>query len=119
MILETLAARNLMINKDKTEKYKIKKYGDETWRKCNYLGTMLNTSEDIKRRERLSRGVMDKIKYISRDRRLDIDIKMRAFNAYTSSVFLYNSETWTVNKTTAYSLDSYHRRLMRNAINIK
>ena len=83
------------------------------------LGTMLDTSEDIKRRKRLAREAMDKIKYISRDRRLDIDIKMRAFNAYTSSVFLYNSETWTVNKTTADSLDSYHRRLMRDAINIR
>ena len=119
MIPVTLAARNLMINKDKTEKYEIKKDGDETWRKCKYLGTIFDRSGDIKRRKRLAREAMDKIKYISRDRRLDIDIKMRAFNAYISSVFLYNSEKWTVNKTTSYSLDSYHWRLMRNAINIK
>ena len=118
-IPETLATRNLLINKEKTEKYEIKKNGDGSWRKCKYLGTLLDTSEDIKRRKRLAREAMDKIKYISRDRRLDIDIKMRAFNAYTSSVFLYYSETWTVNKTTADSLDSYHRRLMRNAINIR
>ena len=118
-IPDILASRNLLINKEKTEKYEIKKNGDGSWRKCKYLGTLLDTSEDIKRRKRLAREAMDKIKYISKDRRLDTDIKMRAFNAYTSSVFLYNSETWTVNKTTADSLDSYHRRLMRNAINIR
>ena len=119
MIPKTLAERNLTINKDKTEKYEIKKNGDERSKKCIHLGTMLDTSGDIKRRKRLAREAMDKIKYISRDRRLDIDIKMRAFNACTSSVFLYNSETWTVNKTTGDSLGSYHRRLMRNAINIR
>ena len=113
-IPETLASRILLINKEKTEKYEIKKNGDGAWRKCKYLGTLLDTG-----RKRLAREAMDKIKFISKDRRLDIDIKMRAFNAYTSSVFLYNSETWTVNKTTADSLDSYHRRLMRNAINIR
>ena len=119
MIPKTLAERNLTVNKDKTEKYEIKKNGDERCRKCIYLGTMLDTSGDIKRRKRLAREAMDKIKYISRDRRLDIDIKMRAFNACTSSVFLYDSETWAVNKTTGDSLGSYHRRLMRNAVNIR
>ena len=119
-IPETLASRNLLINKEKTEKYEIKKNGDGLWRKCKYLSTLLDTSEDIKRRKILAREVMDEIKYISKDRRLDIDIKMRAFNAYTSSVSLYNRrETWTVNKTTADSLDSNHRRLMSNDINIR
>ena len=107
MIPKTLAERNLTVNKDKTEKYEIKKNGDERCRKCIYLGTMLDTSGDIKRRKRLAREAMDKIKYISRDRMLDIDIKLRAFNTYTSSVFLYNSKTFPVNKTTADSLDSY------------
>ena len=62
---------------------------------------------------------MDKIKHISRNRRLSTNIKIRAFNAYAGSVFLYNSETWTVSKTTNDTLDSYHRRQMRNAINIR
>ena len=32
---------------------------------------------------------------------------------------MYNGELWTINKTTNNMIDSYHRRLLRNAINIK
>ena len=71
---------------------------------------MLDSIEDIKRRKRLASGAMDKTKHIFKDQRLSTDIKMRAFNAYTSSVFLYNSETWTMTKTTEEALDSYHRK---------
>ena len=45
-IPETLASRNLLINKVKTEKYEIKKNGDESWRKYEYLGNLLDTSEE-------------------------------------------------------------------------
>ena len=114
-----LAERNLLINEDKTEEYTIERNKDDRWRKCKYLGTMLDTEEDIKRRKILTNDAMDKIKHIIKDRRLDANIKIRAFNAYASSVFLYNSETWTVSKTTEEALDSYHRRMMRNAINIR
>ena len=82
-IPKTLVSRNLLINKEKTEKYEIEKNGNGSCRKCKYLGTLLDTSEVIMRRKRLIREAVDKIKYISRDRRLDTDIKMRAFNAYT------------------------------------
>ena len=32
---------------------------------------------------------------------------------------IINGELWTINKTTNKMIDSYHRRLLRNAINIK
>ena len=38
---------------------------------------------------------------------------------YVSSVFLYNTETWAVNKSLIDKIDSYHRRMLRYAINIK
>ena len=44
---------------------------------------------------------------------------MRAFNAYIASLFLYNSETWTMSKTTANTIESFHRRLLRYAVNIR
>ena len=118
-IPSALEKRNLLINQEKTEEYRIRKDSEMEWKKCKYLGSMLDSTEDIKRRKRLASGAMDKIKHIFKDQRLSTDIKMRAFNAYTSSVFLYNSETWTVTKTTEEALDSYHRRQMRNALNIR
>ena len=115
----TLETRNLLVNREKTEEYSVKKDGSSDWKRCKYLGTMIDTEEDIKRRKGITSGAMDRIKYISKDRKLGTNIKIRAFNAYASSIFLYNSETWTVNKATEDSLDSYHRRLTRQAINIK
>ena len=38
---------------------------------------------------------------------------------YIASVFLYNSEIWAVNKTLSDKIDSFHRRLLRYAINYK
>mgnify|MGYP001798179549 FL=1 len=118
-IPQRLAERNLLINNDKTEEYVITKDGDQQWKKCKYLGTMLDTTEDIKRRKRMANDSMQIIKYIVKDKKIQTETKMRAFNAYTSSLFLYNSETWTVSKATADSIDSFHRRMLRNAIDVR
>ena len=50
---------------------------------------------------------------------LSIDIKIRTFNAYVTSVFLYNSELWSVTKTFEKRIDSFQRRMLRQAINIR
>ena len=118
-IPEQLEKRNLLINQDKTEEFTIRKGGDESWMKCKYLGSRLETSEDIKWRKILTNDAMKKIQYITKDKRLDEAIKIRAFNVYAGTVFLYNSETWTIDKTKAERIDSYHRRMMRNALDIR
>ena len=114
-----LEKRNLIINNEKTEEYQIQKEGDMEWKKCKYLGTLLDTENDMRRRKGLANDAMKKIRNITRDRRLDDDIKLRAFNAYTTSIFLYNSETWTLSKGTSEAVDSYHRRMLRNAIDVR
>ena len=38
---------------------------------------------------------------------------------YVGSVFLINTETWAMNQTISDKINSYHRRLLRYAINIK
>ena len=64
-IPKQLERRNLLINSDKTEEHKIewiKKTKKDTvineedwiWKKCNILGSMLDTKEDIKRRKSLA-----------------------------------------------------------------
>ena len=46
-------------------------------------------------------------------------MKIRTFNVYISSVFLYNSELWATNESLNKKIDSYHRRLLRYALNLK
>ena len=62
-----LAERNLLINNNKYEGYVITKDGDQQWKKCKYFGTMLDTTEDIKRWKRMANNAMQKIKYIVKD----------------------------------------------------
>ena len=45
-----LAKRNLVINESKTEEYEIIRQGNEKWKKCKLLGSLLDTEKDINRR---------------------------------------------------------------------
>ena len=62
---------------------------------------------------------MRKLQHIFNNNRLNIKTKIRIFNACVESIFLYNSELWTLTKTAENKIDSYHRRLLRRAINIR
>ena len=57
-----LTAKNLKVNKKKAEGYTIKKDGKEEWKECKYLGSLLETEPDIKRRKGLA---MDPLTHIS------------------------------------------------------
>ena len=85
-----------MINETKTEEFKISKRGDKMWQTCKYLGTLLDTNEDLKSSKRLANDAIDKIRCIIRDRKITLEIKLRAFNAYVAFIFLYNSESLIV-----------------------
>ena len=49
-----LLEEGLYINKSKTEKFHINKYGDSKWKSCKYLGSLLGIEADIKRRKGLA-----------------------------------------------------------------
>lgn len=83
------------------------------------LGSLLDTEEDIKRRKQLAMNAMKKLEHIFTNSKLHNNIKIRIFKACVESIFLYNSELWTLTKTAANKIDSFHRRLMRKALNIK
>ena len=57
--------------------------------------------------------------HIFKSKHICIAMKIRNFMMYIASVFLYNSEIWAVNKTLSDKIDSFHRRLLRYAINYK
>ena len=117
--LPKLRARGLRINEAKTEEFTIRKNGPDDWKKCKILGSLLDTNEDIKRRKQLANNAMQKLKHIFENNRLKNNIKLRIFRACVESIFLYNSELWTITKTIENRIDSYQRRLQRRAINIK
>ena len=97
---------NLQANKNKTEEHHIKRNGGEEWKKCKYLGTLLDTHEDIKRRKQLANAAFIQYKEILTSKKIELKIRLRLFNAYISSVFLYNSELWTLTKTQENKIDT-------------
>jgi hypothetical protein len=114
-----LTARGLKVNEAKNEDYDIASNGGDQWKKCKILGSLLDTKEDIKRRKILANNAYHKLRPIFEDKKLGMPHKIRVFCACVESVFLYNSEIWTIGKTTEKEIDSYQRRMLRNAINIK
>ena len=114
-----LKKRNLNVNIEKTEQYSIRRNGDDTWRKCKYLGSLLDTTEDISRRKGLAIQASNKLKHILESNRLGMDIKIRVLNAYVASIFLYNSETWTITKSQEEGIDVFQRKFLRMILNIK
>lgn len=58
-----------------------------------------------------------KHKHIIKDIWITLEIKLRTFNVYVASIFLYNSETWTINQGTAREIDSFQRKLHRMVLN--
>jgi hypothetical protein len=114
-----LKKRNLQVNINKTEQYSISRTGGEDWKKCKYLGSCLGTSEDINRRKQLAMGAFNQHKAIFESRRTSLPVKIRLFNAYVTSIFLYNSELWTLNIKDEENINIFQRKLLRKILQIK
>ena len=46
-------------------------------------------------------------------------IKIRILNAFVGSIFLYNSELWTLNAALNNKIDVFHRNFLRKIANIR
>ena len=117
--LPKLTNRGLRINETKTETFTISRESNNDWKKCKILGSLLDTTEDIKRRKQLANNAMRKLEHIFTNKKLATQLKIRVFRACIESIFLYNAELWTVNKNTENKINSFHRRLLRKAIDVK
>ena len=119
-VTECLKVKNLTINQDKTEEFLISR-NSQGWKKCKYLGSMLDTEEDIKRRKTLSITAANKLQSLFYNKKLTIQTKMLAFTTYIEPIFLYNCELWSVTLVQAENkIDAFHRRLLRTyVINVK
>ena len=49
----------------------------------------------------------NKLEYMFPNKNLSGDVKIRIFKAYAESIFLYNSQLWTLTKTMEVEIDSF------------
>ena len=89
------------------------------WCDCKLLGSKLDTEKDINRRKGLTIDSMKKLHQTYKSKHIKIKTKVRTFNTFAASIFLYNSELWTVTSKTANRIDFFQRRMLRQAINIR
>lgn len=113
-----LKSRNLNVNQSKTERYCVKRNGNEDWKTCKYMGSILGTEEDIKRRQILANSAYANLKSIFSDNQVSTNTKLRIFNALVESIFLYNSELWSLTKTLEDKIYCFQRRLLRCVLKI-
>ena len=83
------------------------------------LGSYLCTEKDISNRKSLSLQTMNKFTEIFDSKCVSNEVKVRTFNIYIGSVFLYNSELWGVSESDNKSIDAFHRRLLCRALGIR
>ncbi len=107
------------MNEGKTEEYQITRGGDESWKKCKYLGSHLDTEEDIKRTKSLAITTYNQMKHIIENKRTSKTTIKRIFKTYIESVFLYNSELWTMDVRLEDNIDVFQRNLIRRSRALK
>ena len=90
-----------------------------TWKKCKLLGSRLDTATDINCRKGRACDVMKKLADKFNSKHLSIATKIGEFRTYVTTIFMYNTELWALTKTDEKRIDSFHRRLLRQAINKK
>ena len=55
------------------------------------------------------------LRHIFYSNRLCVSTKVRVFDVFVLSIFLYNTELWTLTRTKEKRLDALHRRLLRTS----
>ena len=99
--------------------YEVVRGGNDKWKKCKYLGSLLETDNDINRRKILATNAYNQLKYIVESKKTSREVKIRIFRSHIESIFLYNCELWTITKNHENTIDVFQRRLIRKMLNIK
>ena len=90
----------MFVNESKTEKYTISKNSTNEWKDCKLVGSKLETVNDIENRKKLANFSMSTLKPILSVKESQTDVKLSIFNALIESIFLYNSEIWSLQPNT-------------------
>jgi hypothetical protein len=113
-----LLERDLHINVAKTEEYVINREKKE-WEKCKYLGSIILTENDIARRNQLATAAFNSLSKILTHKNISMNIKMRLFDALIGSIFLYNSELWSITQERNNAIDVCQRNILRKILKIR
>ena len=115
-----LTNSNLIVNSDKTEEYSISRTtSDDSWKTCKYLGSLLGTPEDVKRRKQLACAAFNKNKKALCSNKISMSVRLRIFNALVATIFLYNSELWALTKKETKKIDTFQRNFLRQITRTK
>ena len=120
--IEVFKDWNLFINEGKTEFNHVfidsKVPKSEAWRSHKVLGSLLDTTHDIKHRIILANVAFNNFnmwlkKNISRD------LKLKLYDILVVSILLYNCNSWAAPKAIMRKVDTCHRSHLRTIVNIK
>ena len=98
-IAPILEERSLTINEKKTIQHTINRTHKNDWKKCKYLGTLLDTETDIERHKNLTYIAFNKYRDKLTCRNLSLYLRIRLFDIYVTSIFMHNSELWTLTRS--------------------
>ena len=114
-IVKTVLSKfGLIVNEEKTEVFTY----DDIKPNIKKLGTILDEKVELNKRKQLAAFAMSKYRKIWKNKFISTRHKVTIYNVYVRSIFLYNCSTWVANKTINNKLDSFHRRQLRQCLNI-
>ena len=85
--------------REKTIQRTINRTQENDWKKCKYLGTLLDTETDIERRKNLTYIAFNKYRQTLACRNLQPYLRIKLFDICVTSIFMHNSEHWTLTKS--------------------
>ena len=124
---------NLYINEEKTEfvhfyvakkgetdSYGVQLLGNEPWRFCKSLGSLLCSTADIARRIALAQSAFKTYcKIWLRGTKIPLKRKLVVYEAQVLSVLLYNCSSWSAPQCVMEKLNTLHRKHLRHICNIR
>eukprot|EP00795_Rhopilema_esculentum_P008001 gene8001-13908_t len=113
-----LKDRNLNVNNDKTEIFKIKRGETTDWKKCKILGSYLDTETDNENRRRLTITAMSKLPHIWTKGK-SITTKKKILSSLVEPIFMYNAELWNVTTTLEKKIAGFQHRILRWMLGVK
>ena len=114
-----LKEHGLGVNAEKTEKFSIKHNGDETWKNTILLGSKLDTQCDISRRKGLASAAWNKYTKLLTSKTLPLLLRVKYFEAFVTSIFLYQCGIWTLTKKLNNNIDVFQRVFLRRIVGIR
>ena len=94
-------------------------FGNEAWRMCKSLGSLLCSTADIKRRINLAHSAFNTFRKLwLQGRRIPLQRKLQVYDAQVVSVLLYNCSSWSAPQSVMVKLDTCHRKHLRKILNI-